>query len=89
MQKPPVKKAQNGAPWRSAKMTALVKTFGGQDKMAGLLGLTRQAIQKWRDVPPQHALELERLTKGKFSAHALAPDHYPKWLKTWPRPKGA
>ena len=49
----------------------LFNHFGSQNKMAGKLNVTTQAISQWvRDgkVPPARAIEIECLTQGKFKA---------------------
>lgn len=75
-------------PSRAAKgrIARVFKALGGPVATAELLGVSRQAVAKWLDVPGHAALELEAATKGELSAHYLAPAIYPKWLKTWPRP---
>jgi len=45
--------------------------FGGQNKTAGALDVSTQAISQWRAkgyFPPAQAIEIERLTKGEFKA---------------------
>lgn len=49
----------------------IVEHFGSQAKMGRRLGVSRQAITIWKthnSVPPGSAVEIERLTKGKFKA---------------------
>ena len=49
----------------------VVKHFGNQASMGRELGVTRQAITLWKiagSVPPGNAVEIERLTEGKFKA---------------------
>lgn len=45
--------------------------FGSQSELAEKLGLTRQAITLWKIkgvIPPVSAIEIERITNGKFKA---------------------
>ena len=49
----------------------LFKYFGSQNKMAGDLDVTTQAISQWvRDnkIPPARAIQIEFITKGEFKA---------------------
>lgn len=39
--------------------------------------VTRQAINAWHDVPPKHAIALERASKGALTKEYLAPNFYP------------
>jgi DNA-binding transcriptional regulator YdaS (Cro superfamily) len=43
-------------------------------RIAGELGLTRQAVQWWERVPPKHVLMVARITR--ISRHVLRPDIY-------------
>lgn len=45
--------------------------FGGQNKTAGILDVSTQAISQWKVkgcFPPAQAVEVERLTNGEFKA---------------------
>jgi DNA-binding transcriptional regulator YdaS (Cro superfamily) len=53
-----------------------IKNAGGGAALAAELNLTRQAIYQWKMVPPQHVLEVERITG--VSRHDLRPDLYPR-----------
>lgn len=47
------------------------KHFGSQNKLAGLLNVSTQAISSWKksnSVPPKNAIEIEKLSYGKFKA---------------------
>ncbi len=49
----------------------LINHFGNQAKLAKALNVTRQAITLWKmadTIPPAQAVEIERLTDGKFKA---------------------
>lgn len=56
-----------------------IQKAGGGASLASSLNLTRQAIYQWRLVPPQHVLEVERLSG--VSRHDLRPDLYPREAK--------
>lgn len=60
------------------KMKKLTKYFGGQAKLAGILGLSQGAISHWltgrAKISPRDALKIEKMTKGKFTAKELRPD---------------
>ena len=49
----------------------LINHFGNQAKLAKALNVTRQAITLWKmadTIPPGNAVEIERITDGKFKA---------------------
>ena len=49
----------------------IVKHFGSQASLARAVNVTRQAITLWKMagvIPPGAAVEIERLTDGKFKA---------------------
>jgi len=51
-----------------------IERAGSQVKLARLLGITHQAINKWTAVPVHHLIEVERLTGVHRSL--LRPDLY-------------
>lgn len=53
-----------------------IKESGGGAALALALNLTRQAVYQWKTVPPQHVLEVERISG--VSRHDLRPDLYPR-----------
>lgn len=49
----------------------VIEHFGNQSKLALALGVTRQAVALWKiegSIPPGNAVQIERLTEGKFKA---------------------
>ncbi len=49
--------------------------FGGQNKTAGALDVSTQAVHAWKTrgyFPPAQAVEIERITDGEFKAVDLA-----------------
>ena len=49
----------------------IFKHFGSQNKLAGELDVSTQAISIWKNkgfIPPGNAIQIERLTNGKFKA---------------------
>lgn len=48
----------------------IIKHFGTQAKLAGALGITPVAVTHWKThgISARQAIEIERLTKGKFKA---------------------
>lgn len=45
--------------------------FGSQNKLAGILDVSTQAVSHWKkngSFPAKQAVEIERLTEGKFKA---------------------
>ena len=51
------------------------KAVGSQSKLARLLGITRQAVDQWKKVPPLKVLAVERVSG--VSRYELRPDLYP------------
>ncbi|RLD05025.1 MAG: chaperone [Chloroflexota bacterium] len=53
--------------------------LGGQNKLAAKLGVTKQAVSKWRrqQVPAERVLRIEEITAGRVPRHSLRPDIYP------------
>ena len=49
---------------------------GGQGALGRALGISQQAIQRWKKTPPLRVIAIERLTG--VSRHALLPDIYPQ-----------
>lgn len=50
---------------------------GSQTKLAKLLGITPQAVQKWaggKQVPVTRSIEIERVLNGKITRCELRPD---------------
>jgi DNA-binding transcriptional regulator YdaS (Cro superfamily) len=45
-----------------------VEYFGTKLRVAAALGVTRQAVSSWREVPPLRQLQLERMTRGALRA---------------------
>jgi DNA-binding transcriptional regulator YdaS (Cro superfamily) len=39
-----------------------ISAAGGQRKLAAMLGISRQTIEMWKNVPVQHVVTIERLT---------------------------
>lgn len=52
--------------------TKAIKDAGGGATLAAALKITRQAVYQWDRVPPQHVLDVERITG--VSRHELRPD---------------
>jgi DNA-binding transcriptional regulator YdaS (Cro superfamily) len=51
---------------------------GGTQKLADLLGCSRQALSQWDEVPRGRVLEIEEATGRKITRHQLRPDLYPE-----------
>lgn len=51
-----------------------IEIAGSQVKLARLLGISHQALNKWQDVPPRHIIAIERATGVHRSL--LRPDLY-------------
>lgn len=59
-------------------LTAAIVQAGGFAALARQLGITPQAVHKWRQVPAERVLAIEQLTG--VSRHRLRPDIYPPGL---------
>ena len=57
----------------NALQTAIERA-GGTKNLGEALGITRQAVEQWRAVPPERVLDVERITG--VSRYALRPDIY-------------
>ncbi|MCJ2080725.1 Cro/CI family transcriptional regulator [Methylobacterium sp. J-090] len=51
-----------------------IEVSGGATKLARALGITHQAVLKWRRLPAERVLDVERLSR--VSRHDLRPDIY-------------
>lgn len=51
-----------------------IKRAGGAPLVARELGLTRQAVNKWDEIPTKHVLAIERLSG--VTRYELRPDIY-------------
>lgn len=51
-----------------------IKAVGGPTNLGRLIGISRQAVEQWRLVPPERVLEVERVTG--VSRYRLRPDIY-------------
>lgn len=66
---------------RGLRIDALARAaeaVGGGSKLAEILGLTRQAIYQWRQVPAERLVEIEEATGGRVTREELRPDLYRK-----------
>jgi DNA-binding transcriptional regulator YdaS (Cro superfamily) len=52
-----------------------ITAAGGLTRLATSLGITKQAVAQWDEVPPLRVLEVERASG--VSRHELRPDLYP------------
>lgn len=64
--------------WQCTGMNTALETAieiaGGAIPLAEALGISRQAVQQWKQVPPERVLQVERITG--VSRYALRPDVY-------------
>lgn len=60
---------------RTEALERAIDAVGGPTKLAGALGVTKQAISQWEEVPPRRVLAVERASG--VPRHELRPDLYP------------
>lgn len=61
---------------RNAVITQAIAKAGGQSALAAAIGVHRQAIDRWKEVPPKYVHAVETATR--IPRHVLRPDLYPK-----------
>ena len=55
-----------------------IRIVGSQKALADEMGVTKQAVHKWRrKVPAERVIDIERATNGQVPRHELRPDLYP------------
>ena len=59
---------------RTGALELAISVAGSMTALADHLGITPQAVARWRNVPAARCLEVERLTG--ISRHQLRPDIY-------------
>ncbi len=59
----------------STPLERAIDAAGGLTKLAASLGITKQAVLQWEEVPPLRVLAVERASG--VSRHELRPDLYP------------
>lgn len=62
---------------RDPVLIEAIKESGGAAAVGAALGISREAVQQWKRCPAERAIQLERLSGGKFNRHQLRPDLYP------------
>jgi len=56
-----------------------IQAVGGQKNLAKMMGVSKQAVTKWRKkVPAERVLKIESATNGAVTRHELRPDLYPE-----------
>jgi len=60
---------------RKEALKRAIEAVGGLAGLADSLGVTKQAISQWDEVPPLRVLAVERVSG--VSRHELRPDLYP------------
>ena len=51
---------------------------GGPQKLADILGIKRQALYMWDQVPSKRVIPIENATGGKVTRQEMRPDLYPE-----------
>jgi len=60
---------------RKDALRRALESAGGLTKVAEELGISKQAVSQWDEVPPLRVIALERVSG--ISRHELRPDLYP------------
>lgn len=55
------------------------KDMAGRAAIAEILGITRRAPYKWKRVPTERCLELERAFAGRITAKQMRPDIFARF----------
>ena len=55
-------------------MQKIFSHFKSKSALARQLGIEPQAVQKWKRMPVKRAVQIERLTNGKFRRAQMRPD---------------
>lgn len=55
---------------------AVLDYFGTQENAAKALGITRQAVCLWNKVPPERAIQIEKVTHKKLTRQMIRPDFF-------------
>ncbi len=58
-------------------LSCAVGQAGGPSKLGGVLGISAQAVCKWRICPSRRVLSVERAPGVSVTRHELRPDLYP------------
>lgn len=58
-----------------AQVQKVISALKNKTQLAAKLGLSRQAVQKWTQIPTKHVLVLEEMTG--IPRHEMRPDIYP------------
>jgi DNA-binding transcriptional regulator YdaS (Cro superfamily) len=52
----------------------IFKHYGSQANLARSLGISRQSVSDWTNIPAHHCLKIQEQTHSKFSIHMMRPD---------------
>lgn len=50
----------------------VVRDAGGPLAVSKVLGITSQAVTQWKKIPPQHCLDIEKISN--YNRHDMRPD---------------
>lgn len=56
---------------KNKSLAAVIAYFGGVPELACALGIGRQAIYQWEEIPLARTFQIELITKGHFKAAEL------------------
>lgn len=51
-----------------------LECFGSFAALAKVCGVTREAVRKWRQIPAEHCIAIEKATGGQVTRYGLRPD---------------
>lgn len=69
---------QNSMAIKNQPLQDVIDAAGSAAKIAEHLGIRRQAIYQWNEVPALRVIAIERFINGAVTRHEMRPDLYPE-----------
>ena len=58
-------------------VNAAIHLAGGKKVLADALGISREALYCWKQIPVGHVLKIEELVERRLTRYQMRPDIYP------------